>query len=162
MDPIKIETKEKFYVVGITERTSNALEMSGGGKMLLMWSRFFADLISTRVKNKVNPNEIVALYSNYESDENGEYDYTIGYVVDNIDDIDDNLTIKEVPSQEYVMFTTEKGQMPAVLIKLWQKIWNASAQGFSGRKRAFNTDIEVYDERAANPINSQVDLYLSV
>jgi len=43
----------------------------------------------------------------------------------------------------------------------WQKIWSVPASEMGG-KRAFLTDFEVYDQRAADPQHAQVDIHIGV
>ena len=43
----------------------------------------------------------------------------------------------------------------------WARIWKMPPAELGGR-RAFVTDYEIYDERAADPANSQVDVYVGI
>ena len=43
-----------------------------------------------------------------------------------------------------------------VVPETWKRIWTASLE------RAYQTDFEVYDERAADPQNAQVDICVGV
>ena len=49
--------------------------------------------------------------------------------------------------------------MPDVVISAWQKIWAMDGNDFGG-KRKYIADFEVYDERASNPNNTVIDIYI--
>jgi predicted transcriptional regulator YdeE len=64
-------------VVGISTRTTNAKEMSGKGVIAQQWDRFMKEGLLSKIPNKVDSN-ILAVYTDYESDANGAYTYVIG------------------------------------------------------------------------------------
>jgi predicted transcriptional regulator YdeE len=64
----------------------------------------------------------------------------------------------EIDDLKYIVFTTRKGPVQTILIEAWQSIWEWS----KSNKRAFILDFELYDERAVDPNNSQVDIYISI
>ena len=62
----------------------------------------------------------------------------------------------------YTSLTSERGPIPKVIVEAWQQIWNREDQGQLGGKRAYKTDFEVYDQRAHDPQDSQIDIYVGV
>lgn len=66
-----------------------------------------------------------------------------------------------VPAGNYRKFTSEQGPMPKVCIDLWQKIWQMDAVVLGG-KRSYDVDFEVYDERAKDPSNTILDVYIGI
>jgi predicted transcriptional regulator YdeE len=56
------------------------------------------------------------------------------------------------------VLTTEKGSLPNVIPGAWAKVFELEAGGTL--HRAYNTDFELYDQRALNPQDAQADLYL--
>jgi len=68
--PSRIVEEPGFMVVGISTRTTNAIEMSGRGVIGNEWNRFMKDGVLAKIPNRVDAN-IVALYTDYESDHSG-------------------------------------------------------------------------------------------
>lgn len=150
-------------IAGIEVRTKNSDEMSGNGKISGLWDQFFNNQISEKVGPKIS-DDIYVVYSNYESDHNGEYDYLIGFEIkpENISHMEQTgIQVKKIEPGSYTQITTEKGPFPKVLVDAWQKIWAMDSKDFGGA-RLFKTDFEVYSEKARDPQNSIVDIYLGV
>ncbi|MDM5190578.1 GyrI-like domain-containing protein [Bacillus sp. DX4.1] len=154
----KIVKKEAFQAIGISVTTKNDIEMSNEGKIPQLWIHYCQDQITDQIPNKSKQNETLALYSNYESDETGAYAYTIGMSVSSLNTIPENMTSLTIPAGTYAVFTTRKGPVSEVIIEAWQDIWNWSKEN----KRAFTTDFELYDERAIDPNDAQVDIYIAL
>src|SRR5689334_21401369 len=72
-----IRKVDGFAVVGIKVRTKDADEMGPNGKIPAQWQRFYKEGWPNRLPHQLDDN-VLALYSNYAGDTNGEYDYTIG------------------------------------------------------------------------------------
>ena len=68
---------DSFTIVGVTARTSNAKETAGNGAIGGLWARLRKDGLLNQIKNRADTH-IIALYSDYESDKDGEYTYTLG------------------------------------------------------------------------------------
>jgi predicted transcriptional regulator YdeE len=51
--------------------------------------------------------------------------------------------------------------MPMVLINAWQGIWRMPPESLGGERR-YHTDFEVYDERASDPQNTILDIYVGI
>jgi predicted transcriptional regulator YdeE len=167
---MQIRTEKSFYVIGISARTSNAKELSGNGVIGTLWHHFFSRSLLSRIPNRIDE-DIVAVYFDYASDKNGEYNFLIGARVTNLEHVPDEMVGYEVPAQNYALFTSEQGQMPGVEIALWQKIWRQPdvAKGGDGRqedagnvKRAYIADYVVYDKRSHDPANAIVDIYIGL
>ncbi len=47
------------------------------------------------------------------------------------------------------------------MIEAWQKIWKMSPQTLGGKRR-YQTDFEIYDERAVDHQNVILDLYIGI
>jgi predicted transcriptional regulator YdeE len=43
----------------------------------------------------------------------------------------------------------------------WQQIWKMSSDDFGG-DRAYIADFEVYDQRARDPSNTSLDIYIGI
>ena len=156
----KVVEETGFTVVGISIRTSNANEMSGKGVIPQQWDRFMKEGLLGKIANKVNSN-ILAVYIDYESDANGAYTFMIGARVSSADDIPVGMVAKKVPAGRYAVFISEKGFVGKVVPQTWSHIWAVPKSAPEGN-RAYRADFEVYDQRAADPQNAEVDIYVGI
>src|SRR5271156_7118073 len=78
----RVVQREGFTVVGISVRTSNAEQMTTERPIGKQWERLFKDGILAAIPNKADGN-IVALYTEYAGDKDGEYTYVLGARVTN-------------------------------------------------------------------------------
>ena len=106
-----------------------------------------------------NPGITYCVYIEYESDFTGDYTYFIGEEVNSFENIPADLQKLTIAPAKYQKFTTRSGKIPEVVIHAWQQIWKMSANDFDG-ERAYVADIEVYDQRAADPANASLDIYI--
>ena len=156
----KIIQQDGFTVVGISARTTNANEMTSEGVIGPMWGRLFQDGIIDKIPNKADP-RIVAVYTDYASDHNGEYTYVLGARVTSDADVPAGMVARKIPTGKYAVFTSEKGLGSKVVPALWMKI-NSMPQNAVGADRVYRADFEIYDERAIDPQNLQMDVYVGI
>ena len=157
----RIVEQPEFSVIGIQVRTSNARETTGGGAIPKQWDKFFADKIADKIPNKVD-STIYAVYTNYASDREGEYDFIIGMKVSRVSDVPPGMVAKKVPSGKYAIVTSAQGAVAEVVPKAWQQVWSLEDNRHLGGVRAYKTDFELYDQRSQNPHDSQIDIYVGV
>ena len=98
----------------------------------------------------------IALYTDYESDEHGEYTFVLGVRADPGSAVPDGMVRKTVPAGKYAVFTSERGPLQKVVFETWKRIWSELPS------RSFIADFEVYDQRAADPGDAVVDIYVGV
>ncbi|UUZ81336.1 GyrI-like domain-containing protein [Paenibacillus sp. P26] len=153
----RITKMSSFRFIGRAATTTNDAEMRGEGVIPSEWGRLYQERTLERVPNKANAN-VLALYTDYESDEKGSYTFALGAGVTEAGEIPDGMKIFTIPESDYVVFTTRRGPVHEIVVEAWQHIWEWSRTN----RRAFLTDFELYDERCADPANSQVDIYISV
>ena len=144
-----------FVVIGIAARTSNATEMTGKGIIGKQWGRFLQENLLGQIPNKMD-SAIVAVYTDYDSDQNGEYTFVIGARVKAGAEAPDGMVAKIVPAGRYAVFVSERGAVGEVVMKTWQRVWAA------GIDRVYRADYEVYDERAGDPGNAAVEVWVGV
>jgi len=159
MNP-KVVERGAFTVVGIAARTSNAREMTADGIISKQWGRLMQEGLLAKIANRVDRN-IVAVYTDYASDHNGEYTYVLGAGVKSDDDVPAGMVAKKIPAGKFAVFTSEKGPAAKVVPETWMKI-NSLPQSAVGGDRVYRADYEIYDERAADPANSQLDVYVGI
>jgi predicted transcriptional regulator YdeE len=161
--PPQIAQRQEFYVVGITIRTTNAAEANPQtGVIGKQWQKFFQEGVLQQIPNKLNY-EIYSVYSDYAGDHNGEYSVTIGArVVAPPQQLPPGLVLKTVPAGDYAVITTDKGPVANVVIAAWKRVWDLEQQKQLGGTRAYKSDYEFYDQRAADPQNSQADINIGL
>lgn len=159
MEP-KIVQHEEFTVVGISGRTTNAKEMTPDGIIGQMWGRLFQEGILEKIPNKAD-SKIVAVYTDYAGDHNGEYTYLLGARVTSDANLPAGMVARRIPAGKFAIFTSDKGPAPQVVPALWMKI-NSLPQGAVGTDRLYRADFEIYDERATDPQNLQMDVYIGI
>ena len=132
-----------FRVAGISVRTSNQDEVSPETARLgALWGRFFQDGIPSKVANQVPGSPVYGVYSDYESDVNGQYTVTAGVQIEPSATGGDDFTAVDVPGGEYLVFEGQ-GAMPQVVIETWISVWDYFSAG-GEFKRAYTTDFELY------------------
>jgi predicted transcriptional regulator YdeE len=162
--PVKprIVQLEGFDVVGIEVRTNNANEAGPNGVIGKQWRRFMQEGLLDRIPNRTDQN-ILAVYTGYASDASGDYTFVLGAKVRPAVDapVPKGMVIKSVPAGQYAVFTSNRGPVAKVVVETWKQIWSYYQSPANGQ-RAYRADFEVYDQRAADPNNAQVDIYVGV
>jgi predicted DNA-binding transcriptional regulator YafY/predicted transcriptional regulator YdeE len=151
MSEIKMDC---FQVLGIHVRTSNK-DYKSANDISQLWAKFWAENISDKISCKLGT-EIYSVYTNYESDQNGEYDCIIGFRVDNISSVPDNMKLVKIEKSNYKKFTAKGDIIKGIVANKWQEIWEINLN------RTYSADFEVYDNRASNPENAEVDIFVGV
>jgi predicted transcriptional regulator YdeE len=161
MTKAKIVDQKEFTVVGIAARTTNAQEAAGNSVIAKQWERFYKERVFDKVPNKADT-VVYVVYCDYASDRNGEYTYIIGAKVSGVSEIPAGMVAKTVSAGKYAIVTSERGPIPKIIVEAWQKIWSLEDQSAIGGKRAYRTDFEVYDERARDAQDSQIDIHVGI
>jgi predicted transcriptional regulator YdeE len=161
--PPTIVHRQEIYIVGITARTTNAAEATPQtGIIGKQWQKFFQEAVQQQIPNKLDYN-IYNVYSDYATDRNGEYSFTIGSrVAEPPQQLPPGLVLKTVPAGDYAVITTEKGPVANVVIAAWKRVWDLENQKQLGGTRAYKSDYEFYDQRAMDPQNSQADINIGL
>lgn len=153
-------------VVGISARTTNRAEMQGNGEIPKLWARWMQQNLAASVPHRTETN-LLAVYTDYESDENGAYTYVVGAQVNAAAEPSAKLELPEgmvavnIPAGRYAVLTSAKGPIYEVVPAIWQRIWSLSPEQ-SGGQRAFRADFEVYDHRSSNPQDAEVEVHLGL
>jgi predicted transcriptional regulator YdeE len=139
---VNIVEVEGFTVVGRETRTSNSREMSGAAVIGRMWS-----------KGAPAGWPVVAVYSAYESDKDGEYNYLLGKKIAEDETVPQEMTHGVVLGGRYLHLGFEGSISPEAVVGLWREVWEAEHLGTI--QRAYKTDFELYGETG-------FDLYVGV
>jgi predicted transcriptional regulator YdeE len=155
-----IREQEAFFVVGLSTRTNNANQAGGKNVIGDIWHSFLSQNLAAKIPNKIGV-DLFAVYTDYESDHTGDYTYLLGMPVSSIEQIPTGLTIKSVPGGIYSVVTSNKGSVMQVVPEVWQRIWSMPPAELGG-PRAFRADYEIYDQRASDPDDAQIDVYVGL
>lgn len=152
----------ELKLVGITVRTNNDNEMDPKyAKIGELAAMYWGEGLANQIKDRVNPGKTFAVYTEYETDERGDYTYFIGEEVSSFDDMPSTFIALTVPAQKYQQFTTAPGVIPEVIINAWRQIWMMGEKELGG-KRAYQADLEVIDVKNLNPEKAVFDIYIGI
>lgn len=156
----KVIQERSFYVAGYSVRTNNADEAAGRGRIGDLWQRFRQRNLGAAISNRVD-DDLVVVYSNYASDEHGDYTYLLGARVSSPRGLPPAITCQKIAAGPYAVFATKQGPVPEVVPAEWKRIWKTSPEEMGGQ-RAFTSDYEVYGNGSANPQWAQVEIHIGL
>lgn len=145
---------QSFSIIGISIRTTNENGQSGID-IPQFWNRFITENILEKIPNKAD-HSIYCIYTDYEKDHTKPYTTILGCKVSTLDTIPDGMTGKTIEEADYSKHTAKGNILQGLIYNEWIKIWN------SDLPRTFTADFELYDERAQNPENAEVDIFVAV
>lgn len=150
-------------LIGISARTNNKNEMDPNtAKIGQLVNQFWSEGTANQFKHRTKPGVTYSVYTDYASDEHGDYTYFLGEEVSAFPDQDkSSFQQLVIPASAYQKITTAPGKMPNIVIETWQSIWKMQASDLGG-KRKYVADFEVYDERAGDLNNAVVDIYVGI
>ena len=134
-----------FTVIGPTIRTTNAAEMSNGGhgKIGPLWGRFLGGEAAA-IPKVIDQGTIYAVYFNYQRDETGAYDLTLGKAVQPDQLSPPNMRTLHVPAARYMTFAVSDSS-PDAIKSAWLHVYTYFAQ-HPDKKRAFTYDFEQHSK----------------
>ncbi len=161
MKKIQVYQAEK-KIVGIKTRTNNQLEINSlEGKIFPIVKKYFHQNIAATIPHRIHPGTTFCIYTDYESDHQGDYTYFIGEEVASFEGIPKDLETLVIPPQKYVKFTNGPAPMPDVVRKPWEEIWQMTPTELGG-VRSYTSDFEIYDERSRDHQNIILDIYIGI
>ncbi len=147
---MKVSYVKKLMLLGISTRTNNVNEKDKEThKIAPLWEKYDEENIYSKTLNKANNTSFYGLYSNYESDVNGDYDATVAVEVTKSKN---NAMVIE--NKKYLVFT-KQGELPDICTELWEEIWDYFANN-SEYERAYTIDFEKYSKE------NLIDIYISI
>ncbi|WP_282628550.1 GyrI-like domain-containing protein [Empedobacter sedimenti] len=142
-------------IIGIATQTSNndgqAIEDLGK-----LWAQFFGDNIIAKIPNAIS-SDIYSVYTDYESDFRGKYTTIIGCEVSSLDEIPEGMIGREFEPQTFKKYIA-KGELHEAVGRTWTEIWNDDAN----LNRTYIYDYELYTEKAQNPEDAEIEIYIGV
>jgi len=154
--------RPEIKLIGLNVRTNNKNEMNPEtAKIGKLISHYWSQQVANQIFNRKHPGVTLSVYTQYDSNEHGDYTYFFGEEVSSFETIPSGLQRLVIPPAKYKKFTTDEGEMPAVVINAWQQIWKMSANDLGG-DRSYIADFEIYDQRVADPANMSLDIYIGI
>ena len=147
-------TLEKFHIIGIAVRTTNENGQSTQD-IPTLWQTFFAENISDQIPNKIDTT-LYCMYTDYEKDHTKPYTTILGCRVNDLSKIPENMIGKTIEQATYTKYLAKGNLTEGAVFKEWTKIWNTDLP------RNFTADFEIYDEKAQNPENAEVDIFIAI
>lgn len=145
---------DSFSLVGISIRTSNQ-NQKAAQDIPALWQRFMSENVAGLIPNKVGET-VYCAYTEYEGDHNMPYTTLIGCQVENLDQIPAGMKGIQVPKGDYQHFAPKGRLSDGIIINQWFKIWETDLD------RTYQTDFEVYGEKASDPNAAEVDIFIGV
>jgi predicted transcriptional regulator YdeE len=149
-----------FDVIGIEARTNNSQESGSDGAIPKQWQRLFMEGVLDRIPDRLDQS-IIAVYTNYASDWNGDYTYILGARVRPGTKVPAGMVAVNVPVGKYIEFVSARGPAPQVVPETWKQIWTYFHEPGGVPPRAYQADFERYEEMS-DPNNVQVRIYIGV
>ena len=145
---------EKFHIVGITVRTTNE-NGKAAADIPTLWDRFMKEKIVEKIPNKISA-DVYSMYTDYESDHTKPYTTLLGCRVSSLDNVPEGMEGKTIEASNYTKFNTQGDLTKNIVYDEWLKIWNMDL------KRTYQSDFEIYGEKASNPTDAEVDIFIAV
>ena len=145
---------QKLNVIGISIRTTNENQQSGQD-IPALWNKYISERIAEKIPNKIN-DSIYSVYTDYEKDHTKPYTTVLGCLVESLDLIPEEMVGITIEAASYEKFVAKGNLNDGIVINEWIKIWN------SDLNRSFTSDFEIYGEKAQNPENAEVDIFIAV
>jgi predicted transcriptional regulator YdeE len=143
-----------FSVIGIAVRTTNENGQSGKD-IPALWQKFMVQGMLEKIPCKID-DTLYCIYTAYESDYTKPYTTILGCKVANADTIPDGMMAKTFAGGEYNRYTAKGNLMQGIVFDEWVKIWDRDIA------RAYTADFEVYGEKALDPANAEVDIFIAI
>ncbi|HEX7757388.1 MAG TPA: GyrI-like domain-containing protein [Niabella sp.] len=147
-------TIQKFSVIGISARTTNE-NGQAGQDIPTLWDKFTSEGILEKIPNKID-NSIYCIYTEYEKDHTKPYTTILGCKVSDLQTVPEGMVGKTFDEANYTKIVAKGKISQGMVFNEWRKIWNSNLD------RTFTADFEVYDEKAQNPENAEVDIFIAI
>lgn len=147
-------TIEKFYVIGISVRTTNE-----GGQAAKdipqLWERFMSEDIESKIPAKIS-RDVYGIYTEYEGDYTQPYTTVLGCKVESLDNIPEGFIGLTIETANYEKYTAKGKMSDDIVYNKWTEIWQSDLD------RTYLVDFEIYGERSVDMDNAEVDIFISV
>ncbi len=146
-----------FSVRGPATRTRDADEADPSiARIPGLWQRYVQGGATRSVRGALDAGVTVAVYTKYESDQDGSYTSVVGAPLIGTGESQLEHKTVEVPDGSYLLFEA-RGEMPGALLNTWERIrsYFAAEPPYT---RLYSADFEIHD--ASEP--DRVQVYVGV
>lgn len=143
-----------FQIIGISIRTTNENGQTAQD-IGQLWAKFMSEGVLQKIPNKIS-DEILSIYTNYESDHTKPYDTILGCKVSALDTIPDGMISQSFEGGTFAKFLSKGDATKGAVYNTWVDIWNTDLD------RLYTADFEVYGEKAQNPSDAEVDIFVAI
>ncbi len=144
----------KFNIIGISVRTTNE-NGQAGQDIPALWNNFITNGMLEKIPNKVDTS-LYCIYTDYEKDHTKPYTTILGCKVSGLQTIPEGMVGKTFEDGDYTKFVAKGNILQGMVFNEWIKIWN------SNLARMYTADFEVYGEKAQNPENAEVEIFIAI
>lgn len=145
---------KQFSIIGVSVRTTNE-NGKAGQDIPALWNNFMTNRISEQIPNKID-NSIYCIYTEYEKDHTKPYTTILGCKVSSLENVPNGMVGKTIEEAMYSKHIATGNILQGIVFNEWTKIWNSDLQ------RTFTADFEIYGEKAQNPENAEVDIFIAI
>ena len=143
-----------FQIIGIKVRTTNE-NGQAASDIGSLWERFMTEGVLEKIPNRLS-DDIYAIYTNYESDHTKPYDTILGCSVSSLEGIPDGMISQSFEGGSFTTFIAKGDVTKGAVYDTWVEIWNTKLN------RLYTADFEIYGEKARNPSDAEVDIYVAI
>lgn len=147
-------TLSPFQIIGISIRTTNQNNQAATD-IAQLWQRFLSENIAAQIPSKVD-DTVYSLYTDYEGDHTQPYTAVLGCKVESVDVVPDGFTSHTISGGIYSKTSARGNLMEGLVVSHWNAIFEMNLD------RTFNSDFEVFGEKAQNPSDAEVGFYVGV
>lgn len=151
---MELITIEEFFIIGLSIRTTNENEQSATD-IPALWNKFMTENTIENIPNKID-SSIYSVYTEYEKDYTKPYTTILGCKVSSLENIPAGMTGKTIAKETYKQFTAKGNLADGIVIQKWIEIWNTDLN------RKYTADFEIYGEKASNPENAEVPIFIAL
>jgi len=151
MQKVKIEP---FKVIGIAVRTTN--ENGQSAKDIgQLWGKFMSEGTADKIPNKIDES-IFSIYTNYQGDHTQPYDTILGCKVSSLENIPKGMLGQSFDGGTYCKFISKGDLTKGLVFDTWTEINQQKLN------RVFTADFELYGEKAYDPTDAEVEVYVGI
>jgi len=151
MQKVKIEP---FKVIGICVNTTNENGKSAED-IGQLWGKFMSEGTADKIPNKIDAS-ILSIYTNYQGDHTQPYDTILGCKVSSLDDIPEGMVGQSFEGGTYGKFISKGDLTKGVVFGTWSEINQQKLN------RVFTADFELYGEKAQNPTDAEIEVFVGI